>query len=225
LKPIFNDHLFRIRKWSKNERIYDFTKDEIDEFKGISLYQEQRYPYERAIRILEGVVEKGSTFPFQITSPIINGKRFFEYVDFYIALREELFDSNKNDSINLEFTDFYNQYCYDYYGWWRSGDQKARNLYENIVMAFVDRFGYVDDFENFYKAFYKLTYFIRYDKQRVSEQTILNNEARQIFSQINNAISSDSLKNYQYKTYKTKNANPTKGVNEIKEFIEKLNGK
>ncbi|HOF17056.1 MAG TPA: DUF262 domain-containing protein, partial [Bacteroidales bacterium] len=97
LKPILGNHLFKIRKWSKNVRKYDFTKAEVDEFKGISLHQKQQYPYESAMRMLDGFVENAQndkflrnlqiaqTFPFQITSPIINGKRFFEYVDFYIT--------------------------------------------------------------------------------------------------------------------------------------------
>jgi len=100
LKPILGNHLFKIRKWSKNERKYDFTKDEIEEFKGISLHQKQQYPYESAMRMLDGFVDNAQndkflrnlqvaqTFPFQITTPIINGKRFFEYVDFYITQRE-----------------------------------------------------------------------------------------------------------------------------------------
>ncbi len=52
LKPILGNHLFKIRKWSKNEWKYDFTKDEIEEFKGISLHKKQQYPYESAMRIL-----------------------------------------------------------------------------------------------------------------------------------------------------------------------------
>ena len=57
LKPILGNHLFRIRKWSKNQSKYSFTKDDIDEFKGISLYQQQRYPYESPVRMLDGLVD------------------------------------------------------------------------------------------------------------------------------------------------------------------------
>ena len=49
LKPILGNHLFKIRKWSKNEWKYNFTKDDIEEFKGISLHQKQQYPYESAM--------------------------------------------------------------------------------------------------------------------------------------------------------------------------------
>lgn len=234
LKPILGNHLFKIRKWSKNEWKYDFTKDEIDEFKGISLHQKQKHPYESAIRILDGFVENAhndkflrnlqiaQTFPFQITSPIINGKRFFEYVDFYITQREKLFDYNKEDSIKAEmpeFVKFYKDYCYDYYGWWRSGDEKVRNLYENILTAFIDKFGYVDDFENVYKAFYKLSYNIRCTKSRITIETIMNSSARNIFTKITDSVSPDIFKNYQYKTYQIDNI-AAKGIEKVVGFIK-----
>ena len=57
LKPILGNHLFKIRKWVKNERKYDFTKNDIEEFKGISLHQKQQYPYEALLRMLDGFVE------------------------------------------------------------------------------------------------------------------------------------------------------------------------
>lgn len=234
LKPILGNHLFKIRKWSKNERKYDFTKDEIEEFKGISLYQKQQYPYESALRMLDGFVansqndkflrnlQVAQTFPFQITSPIINGKRFFEYVDFYIYQREKLFDLDKEDFIRAEmpeFAKFHKEYCYGYYGWWRSGDEKVRNIYENILIAFIDKFGHIDDFENFYKAFYKLTYSIRCDKKRITVETIMNSTARQVFRIINDSVSPDTFKNYQYKTYNIDINNLVKGIEEIAKFI------
>lgn len=239
LKPILSNHLFKIRKWSKNEWKYNFTKDEIDEFKGISLHEKQQYPFESSMRILDGFVENAhndkllrnlqiaQTFPFQITTPIINGKRFFEYVDFYTTQREKLFDLNKEDSIKAEvpkFVQFYENYCYKYYGWWRSGDKKVRNLYENILIAFIDKFGYIDDFENFYKAFYKLTYQIRCNKKRITVETIMNSSARQIFRKINDSVSPDVFRNYQYKTYKVE-TNGVKGIEKITEFISKQNEK
>lgn len=236
LKPILGNHLFKIRKWSKNEWKYNFTKDEIEEFKGISLHQKQQYTYESAMRMLDGFVDNAQndkflrnlqvaqTFPFQITTPIINGKRFFEYVDFYITQREKLFDLNKQDSIKAEmpeFVKFYEDYCYGYHGWGRSGDEKVRNLYENILIAFIDKFGYVDDFENFYKAFYKLTYEIRCNKKRISVETIMHSSALQVFRKINDSVSPETFKSYQYKTYNIEQ-NRVKGIDKIANFIREF---
>ena len=217
LKPILGNHLFRIRKWSKNQSKYSFTKDDIDEFKGISLYQQQRYPYESPVRMLDGLVDNSQNnkflrnlhiaqyYPFSITMPVINGKRFFEYVDFYILQREKLFDLDKEDSIKAEipeFVKFYEDYCLHYNGSSRSGDEKVRNMYENILFAFIDKFGYIDDFGSYYKAFYKTVYFIRCNKKRITTETILNCDDQKIFREINDAVTPDVLKSYQYKSYK-----------------------
>jgi len=118
-----------------------------------------------------------------------------------------------------EFVKFYEDYCYGYYGWSRSGDEKVRNLYENILIAFIDKFGYVDDFENFYKAFYKLAYEIRCNKKRITIETIMNSSAQQVFRKINDSVSPDAFKNYQYKTYQIDKTNLVKGIDEIAKFV------
>jgi hypothetical protein len=234
LKPILGNHLFRIRKWSKNEGKYNFTKDDIDEFKGISLYQGQKYPYESTMRMLDGFVDNAQndkflknlhisqSFPFSITMPIINGKLFFEYVDYYIVQREKLFDLDKEDNIKAEkpdFEKFYQEYCL-YSSSGRSGDEKVRNLYENILLAFVDKFGYIEGFESYYQAFYKAAYIIRCNQKRISLETILKSNAKQIFRAINDAVSPDNLKlkNYQYKSYDVA-SDSVQGIDIVKKFI------
>lgn len=227
LKPILGNHLFRIRKWSKNEWKYDFTRDETDEFKGISLHHKQQFPYESAMRMLDGFVDNAhndkflrnlqiaQSFPFSITMPIINGKRFFEYVDFYILQREKLFDLNKEDGIKgecKEFVQFYEKYCCNYQGSGRSGDEKIRNLYENILITFIDKFNFIGDFKSFYEAFYKLAYIIRCNKKRITIETILNSDAKKIFSKINDSVSPDNFKYYQYKTYQLETNDFVKGI-------------
>ena len=235
LKPILGNHLYRIRKWSKNEHKYNFTRDEINEFKGVSLHKKQIYPYESTLRMLDGFIDDAQnnkflrnlqiaqSFPFNINMPIINGKRFFEYVEYYIIQREKLFDFNKEDSIkaiNNEFVVFYENYCLNYPGYTRSGDEKVRNLYENILMAFLDKFGYTEDFENYYLAFYKLAYFIRCSKNRITLETILNDDSKNIFSKLNNSLSPDDLKFYQFKRFNVNKENIVNGIENIIEFIQ-----
>lgn len=229
LKPILGNHLFKIRKWSKNEWKYEFTKSDIDEFKGISLDQHQKYPYESVMRMLDGFVENAAndkflknlhiaqSFPFSITMPIINGKRFFEYIDYYIQQKNKMFDEKKYG----DFVKFYNDYCLNYYGAGRSGDEKVRNLYENILISFLDKFGFdVQNFESYYKAFYKAAYIIRCEKKRIGLEAILNSEAKQIFRKINNATSPENLKNYQYRIYKIQAEPSVKGIENIIKFLK-----
>jgi len=241
LKRILGNHLFRIRKWSKNQKEYDFTKNEIAEFKGISLYKSQQYPHESALRMLDGFVENAQndkflknlhiaqSYPFSITMPIINGKRFFEYVDFYIQQKENMLNIEKNRN----FVKFYKIYCSGeerlgekkeerYDGYKRSGDKKVRNLYENILLTFIDKFGYIEDFENYYKAFYKASYIIRCKNGHIRKETILNDSTLNIIRKINNATLPSDLKSYQYKLYQEVNKS-VNGIEIIQNFIK--NGK
>jgi len=226
LKPILGNHLFKIRKWAKNESKYDFTKSDIDEFKGVSLHHPQKYPYENALRMLDGFVDNAQndkflknlhiaqTYPFSITMPIINGKRFFEYVDYYIQQKDKIFEKDKK----TDFLVFYGKYCTDYPGAGRSGDEKVRNLYENILMSFFDKFGFV---ENFYQTFYKAAYIIRCVKKNIRKESILQSDAKQIIRKIDEALTPDSLKNYQ--SYVIDVTDFVKHIEHIKQFIE--NGK
>lgn len=226
LKPILGNHLFKIRKWVKNEWKYDFTKNDIDEFKGISLHQIQQFPYESSLRMLDGFVENAQhdkflknnhiaqTFPFSITMPIINGKRFFEYVEYYVQLKRTFFEKAES-----EFCEFYEKYTKNYHGAGRTGDWKVRNLYENILLLLCDKFG-KQAFEEFYKSFYKAVYSIRCNNKSVRLETILNSPERRILQEINDAISPEKLKKYQYKNY-----NITKQENEMANgllFIKKI---
>ena len=236
LKPILNNHLFRVRKWCKNEDHYSFTTKEIGEFKGITVREQQQYPYERKTRIIDSIVNNYQkdtilinsqtvlNFPFQITDTIINGKRFFEYVDNYITQRNILFDLDEkvcNEDAVQEFKDFFKEYCL-YGESTRTGDARVRNLYENILLLFIDKFGFVEEFEAFYKAFYRYAYQIRCDKGRISVATILNSPVRKIFNEITNSNSPEALKHYQYKTYNVEsdeNKNVT-GINNMVKFIK-----
>lgn len=224
LKIIINDHLYRIRKWSKNQKFYQFTKQDIDEFKGISLYQKQVFPFESSIRYLDGFIENAQndkflknnhiaqSYPFSITMPIINGKRFFEYIDNYIQLKESIF---KDES----FHQFYKQYCKDYNVSYRSGDQKVRNIYDNILLHFVDRFGLTDEFESMYIAFYKATYQLRCNNKSITENSILNSNTLSLFEKINYSNDTQPFKHLIYKNYKFEKE-LVKGIQFIKFFIE-----
>jgi hypothetical protein len=228
LKPILGNHLFRIRKWSKNENKYDFTKEEINEFKGISLYKKQVYPYERSLRMLDGLVENAQkdkllknldiaqTFPFSITMPIINGKRFFEYVDYYISLKDNLFGNQP------DFVSFYKKNCLFYQGARRSGDEKVRNLYENIILSFIDKFGVdeVKDFNAYYKAFYKVVYLIRCNNKSIRMETILNSGVKKIVKEIDDAVMPEQLTKYQFKTNEITTTDFVKGIECIINFIK-----
>lgn len=233
LKTVLGNHLFKIRVWVKNQWKYDFTKADIDEFKGVSLEKEQKYPYEYASRILDGFIANaqqdkflknqhiGQTFPFSITMPIINGKRFFEYVAYYVQLTK-MFPQDENESFEDDFKKFYRKYALNYRFAWRTGDKKVRNLYDNIILLYRDRFGNYE-FELFYKAIYKAVYSIRCNTKAIKLETILNSNERKILQEINDCLDPNKLKAHHFKVYplERQDNKMAKGVDVIKNWIEK----
>ena len=202
LLDILNNHLYRIRKWVKGEQKYLFTKSDLNEFKGISLYKGVKYNYELPLRILDGTIQNtkkdfllrnfgiAQHYPFQIAMNIINGRSFFDYVFYYIELKKQLLEGNK------EFKAFYQERCHEYWGSWRVGDVKVRNLFENICLLFVDRFGlsFLEE-AVFYDGFYKNVYLLRLENKAISESSILKHDhALRFFRSIPNSCSPEELK-------------------------------
>lgn len=229
LLDIINNHLFRIRKWAKGERNYYFSKKDLNEFKGISLYKKNKFNYERTLRFLDGAIENSQNnqilrnfsmaqqFPFQINMPIINGKNFFDYIFHYIELKELLFTYNKNSDF-LKF----NQQWKEYYGWWRSGDEKVCNLYQNICLHYVDRFG-LDYFGVvYYHEFFKNSYQLRLDNKAISDNSILNYyKAQKFFHLISNCYIPEELHPQLFCNYSNdwKDDGYAKGVKPIHDFL------
>ncbi len=243
LMNVLNNYLFRIRNWSKGNRKYVFTKHDLNEFKGISLHFENKYNYQTPLRVLDGAIENAKKdrllknfnivqdFPFQINMPIINGKNFFDYVYHYIEIKKDIFEFNNKDN----FHQFYEQFCLgkaenkyykaenNYFGWWRVGDQKVKNLYENICLLFIDRFG-IENFEKIYfEEFYKNAYQLRLDNKSINENSVLNHvKAQRFFKLIPNSYSPEELHNELFCNYRKMwnvDSDFAKGVKPIFDFL------
>lgn len=231
LLDIINNHLYRIRKWIKGEHKYSFTKSDLNEFKGVSLYKGVKYNYELPLRILDGTIQNtkkdflfrnfniAQNYPFQIGMSIINGRNFFDYIFYYIDLKKQLFEGNET------FSNFYNERCLKYYGWWRVGDTKVRNLFENICLLFIDRFSLKNFNETiYYEEFYKNTYRLRLENKAISENSILKHKkAIRFFSSIPNSYSPEELKIDLFCDYKAEGKwedySFTKGTEEVFNFL------
>jgi len=145
LKKIMGNYLFRIRRWSKQQKGRKFNNTNIDTFKGVSLSNTDSYKYLMPYRIVDSSINNYSSdpirelynqkldYPFQIDQPIINGKRFFEYIEFYI---NELKELKKNDATKeiLNLLDSYE-------GKHRTGDKYTKDLFENALFYYYDKFG------------------------------------------------------------------------------------
>ena len=152
LTNLFANYLFKIKNWSKGNSAYDFTKNDIDIFKGVNL-KVQNYPFMKQLQINNYYVDKQNEaqrvnnyhldYPFQIDQVVINGKRFFEMVIYYnnliknISALKETFkkDTAEYDILNTLDT---------YKGHNRSGDRYVRNLFNCALVYYIDKFGKID---------------------------------------------------------------------------------
>nr|WP_295874111.1 DUF262 domain-containing protein [uncultured Chitinophaga sp.] len=163
---ILGKYIFRIRRWANNEFPGEFSKDDIDEFKGISVHQPQYYPYQKASLINDALVSGYATnpvmkyydnkpgYPFQLTQLIINGQRFFEYVHYYVNLHGWLFNDASSPS-----QQFYSERCF-YDGCYRTGDTYVREIYEAALLFYYDKFG-AAQWDKIQRILYKWSYRLR----------------------------------------------------------------
>jgi hypothetical protein len=147
LKHLIDNYLFRIRRWTQGRSGYEFTKDAIDVFKGVSLNKVDKFNYLKSYRVndhftreydcdpIRSIDNQKSRYPFQIDQVMLNGKYFFEYVEHYLTEYLKLFSGRcrcNEDIISL---------LDRYEGRHRTGDKYIRNLFECAMLHYYDKFG------------------------------------------------------------------------------------
>ncbi len=163
---LISSHLYRIRKWARNEAAGKFSKDTIDEFKGISPQNIANRKYTYLKKYLFIPIEDHSDFPYNITQDIINGIYFFNYVSYYINLYDSLFvdfDIKETEAI-------YKEHCL-YPGHLRMGDTYVRGMFEAVYMFHIDKFGQSID-QNAFSNYYRWCYWLRTKQTRVMYSSI-----------------------------------------------------
>jgi hypothetical protein len=140
LRDLFDKHLFRIRHWINGDTgLYQkrhgselrFTERFIEDFKGVNL-QNASYPY---LQSYEELLKNDIAFPNSICMPIINGKAFFNFIEFAYALFKNYFYKNciVDGFLSDELKDIVNSK--------KSKYSRNINLYTNLLATFIDRFG------------------------------------------------------------------------------------
>ena len=147
LKDLFDKHLFRMRRWSRGETgltnkrygsYLRFTEDFIDDFKGVDLSKD--FPYLELYRHIEN-------FPMSITMPIIDGSKFFEYIEsVHQTIRDHIDFLNKqlgmsNNPESKQNVSDYPDGMLKIYNSSKGRYLKCHNLFLNICSLFAERFG------------------------------------------------------------------------------------
>ena len=180
LKELFDKHLFRMRRWSRGETgltnkrygsYLRFTEDFIDDFKGVDL--NQNFPYLELYRHIENL-------PMSITMPIIDGSKFFEYIesahqtikehkDF---LNEELgfSDEPEGEEKNLA----YPKNMLNIYNSSKGRYLKCHNIFLNICSLFADRFGKDELSKEIIETLFIWSYYPRVKSKAIYDATVGN---------------------------------------------------
>lgn len=171
LSNLFENVLFRIRCWSKNQSAQEFTKNDIGVFKGLNL-QTNDYPYAEQLKMSNFVANemvnyKKIAFPFQITDYILNGRGFFEYVNHY----QQKYNSQNNfgnantQNIFKVLSEYKNKY--------RTGDKYTKILFNCAVLHYRDKFG-DSEIDEALKLIFAWAYYLRLSMYAVRQETIDN---------------------------------------------------
>ena len=203
LKELFDKHLFRMRRWSRGETgltnkrygsYLRFTEDFIDDFKGVDL--NQNFPYLELYRHIENL-------PMSITMPIIDGSKFFEYIesahgtikehkDFLnaeLGFSDELEGEEKNLAYPEGMLNIYNSSKGRYL--------KCHNIFLNICSLFADRFGKDELSKEIVETLFIWSYYPRVKSKAIYDATVgkyaaggsfRQKEAQKLFQLLSHAV-------------------------------------
>lgn len=230
LSKLFSQYLFRIRNWSSGHSARYFSKNEVDVFKGVSPDIEENYPFATMLRVAHFYVEEYNrsyhrnidkremVFPFQIDEIIINGKRFFEMIEYYQAM----IDNVKSKEMSEKYPVLNTIKTYD--GSFRTGDKYIRNLFYCALIYYIDKFGEKDLSKAIDKIFV-WAYSLRLKLKAVGLDSVDNyalnkgHSQIQLFKKIKDSINPNDILNLQLETLKENNSSKTgKIVEHFKEL-------
>ena len=203
LKELFDKHLFRMRRWSRGETgltnkrygsYLRFTEDFIDDFKGVDL--NQNFPYLELYRHIENL-------PMSITMPIIDGSKFFEYIE---SAHETI--KNHKDFLNAElgFSDepegeeknlAYPEGMLNIYNSSKGRYLKCHNMFLNICSLFAERFGKDELSKEIVETLFIWSYYPRVKSKAIYDATVgkyaaggsfRQKEAQKLFQLLSHAV-------------------------------------
>ena len=189
LKDLFDKHLFRMRRWSRGETgltnkrygsYLRFTEDFIDDFKGVDLSRD--FPYLELYRHIEN-------FPMSITMPIIDGSKFFEYIEsVHQTIRDHIDFLNKqlgmsNNPESKQNGSDYPDGMLKIYNSSKGRYLKCHNLFLNICSLFAERFGKDELSKEIIETLFIWAYYPRVKSRAIYDATMGNYAAGGKFRQ------------------------------------------
>lgn len=170
LDDLFKSYLYPLTQWYRSKEGLGYSSSKIDSFKGIKGVNIYNYSvYHKASNLYveqfnangsNELLASKSLNQFQLTQPLIAGRRFFNYTLHYGKLLEK---------IQKQIIRFHKQ---DEIPGKRSGDIYIKQLYECSLLFFVDRFGIESLSQSVMQLLYTWSYSLRLAMHAVYPQTI-----------------------------------------------------
>lgn len=190
LKNLFSDNLYPLVRWYKQKDGLNYSTKDIKTFKGIKKNNNYNFSiYNRAANLYierfnaEGIYEltSGKSInKFQLTQPIIAGKRFFEYSLHYVELYKQI-----DKLVSFKFNE-------DKIVKSGSGDSYVYNLFINALMFYVDRFDEEALNDTRLNFMYKWAFSLRVCMKAVYRESV-NRYAQGLSDRVNHGLNMFSL--------------------------------
>jgi len=149
LSALFSDYLYRVKEWTKGNKAWELTEHNIHIFKGIT--QQDNFPYAQfykgAFAYADTVNHSAMPFvsgirnfrPFQLDTPIVAGKPFFDYAKHYFEILKDIRNNEKYEGYFINDNDIVKTLDLRTYknG---VGNRITRLLFDTSILLYVDRF-------------------------------------------------------------------------------------
>lgn len=149
LSALFSDYLYRVKEWTKGNKAWELTEHNIHKFKGIT--RKDNFPYamfyKGAFAYADSVNHSSMPFvsgirnlkPFQLDSPIVAGKPFFDYAKHYFEILKDIQNNDKYEGYYINDNDIMKTLNLRKYknG---VGNRITRLLLDTAILLYVDRF-------------------------------------------------------------------------------------
>jgi len=148
LASFFGDYLYRIKEWINGNWSYNLSEHNIYKFKGINKMARTPYAqfYKSAFSYADFINSSAMPFvsgirevnAYQLNTPIIAGKPFFDYTKHYYNILKDIQDNSKYEGFYIKGNTIVD--TLDTYYNKGVGNRITRLLFDTALLLYVDRF-------------------------------------------------------------------------------------
>lgn len=148
LASFFGDYLYRIKEWINGNWAYKLNEHNIYKFKGITKNARTPYAqfYKSAFSYADFINNSAMPFvsgtrevnAFQLNTPIIAGKPFFDYTKHYYEILKDIQDNSQYEGFYIQGNEIVK--TLDKFYSKGVGNRITRLLFDTALLLYVDRF-------------------------------------------------------------------------------------